>query len=611
MRQINNQKIARNQGPLRWIFGGLTLVTLYFQTNIVDPFNSPKSWLLLIMASWLTGYIWSSRNIISQLPPIKTLCILVSGFVIGSLIATFFSDNIYISIFGDAMRKNGFLPYLSLVIIMVSAAFYVRLSNVNILFQVSYFVGVMSGIYGLMQSTGNDFIPWNNPYNPVITTLGNPNFAAALMAVIGVLIFSVLFLHSYKSEYKIVGALICVLLLIAIYRSNARQGLLSYAIGIGVFLIIFLWYKNKWLGISSSVLGLVVATLSILGMLQKGPFEKFLYKGSVTIRGYYWNAGIEMFQNYPLTGVGMDRYAAFFKQYREQEYPLSYGFEITSSNAHNTFIQFFATGGVVLGLAYLFLNFYILKRAFSGLRDNTQDNRLIIAGVFSSWVAFHAQSLISIDNIGISIWGWVLGGTLVGLSVSTQPGAGATSQSIWAHQKNNASRSLISGSTTLSMIVLVVILYRGEVNANRVMINFDLQDARAREALRVYSNDAIRTPLLDPNYKLTAAMKLVAGGFVDEGLAVAERISQDDPRNLDALNSIATVNEQINELSIAIATREKISVLDPWNAANYLQQGKNYKTQGDLVKSFQMLEKILSFASSHPISEQAKIELAP
>ena len=611
MKQVKSQQKARNQKPLRWIFGGLTLVTLYFQTNIVDPFNSPKSWLLLLIASWLTGYIWTSRNIISQLPPIKTLCILGGGFVIGLLIATFFSDNIYISIFGEAMRKNGFLPYLALVIVMVSVAFYVRLSNIKILFQVTYFVGAISGIYGLMQSTGNDFIPWNNPYNPVITTLGNPNFAAALMAVMGVLIFSVLFVPSYKLEYKIVGTIICLLLLLVIYRSNARQGLLSYAIGIGVFLIIFLWDKNKWLGISSSLVGLVVATLSILGMLQKGPFEKFLYKGSVTIRGYYWNAGIEMFQNYPLTGVGMDRYGAFFKQYREQKYSLNHGFEITSSNAHNTFIQFFATGGVVLGLAYLFLNFYILKRAFIGLKDNTQDNRLIIAGVFSSWVAFQAQSLISIDNIGISIWGWVLGGSIVGLSVSTQPGAIATSQPTQALQKNNASRSLISGSTTLLMIVLVTILYRGEANANRAMINFDLQDARAREALRVYNNDAIGTPLLDPTYKLTAAMKLVAGGFVDEGLAVAEQISQDDPRNLDALNSIATVNEQINKLSIAITAREKIIVLDPWNAANYLQQGKNYKAQGDLVKSSQMLEKILSFASNHPISAQAKIELAP
>jgi len=39
--------------------------------------------------------------------------------------------------------------------------------------------------------------------------------------------------------------------------------------------------------------------------------------------------------------------------------------------------------------------------------------------------------------------------------------------------------------------------------------------------------------------------------------------------------------------------------------------GKDYKAQGNLVKSKEMLDKILSFASANPIAEQAKTELAP
>jgi len=57
--------------------------------------------------------------------------------------------------------------------------------------------------------------------------------------------------------------------------------------------------------------------------------------------------------------------------------------------------------------------------------------------------------------------------------------------------------------------------------------------------------------------------------------------------------------------------REKISELDPWNAANYLDLGKNYKSQGDSIKSKAMLDKILSFASENQIATQAKIDLAP
>ena len=69
--------------------------------------------------------------------------------------------------------------------------------------------------------------------------------------------------------------------------------------------------------------------------------------------------------------------------------------------------------------------------------------------------------------------------------------------------------------------------------------------------------------------------------------------------------------EQTNRIPEAITYREKISKIDPWNAANYLALGKAYKSQGDLVKAKEMLNKILSFASGNEIAVQAKIDLAP
>ena len=103
------------------------------------------------------------------------------------------------------------------------------------------------------------------------------------------------------------------------------------------------------------VFSAMAAALAIFGMLQKGPLTGLLYKPSVSVRGYYWNAAIEMFKSNPLTGVGFDSYGYYFKEFRSIEYPLRYGFELTSSNAHNTFLQLFATGGFFLGISYLTL----------------------------------------------------------------------------------------------------------------------------------------------------------------------------------------------------------------------------------------------------------------
>ena len=596
--------------PIRWILGSLTIVTLYFQTTLADPFNSPKLWILLIMSAWLTGHILSYRKIIFSNKSIKNLFYLIFAFLCVLLLSTLASDFHYVAFFGETQRRNGFLQYFSLSIIMVAASIFVRLHNVRKIFGVTYFVASVSVIYSLMQTTGNDFVNWNNPYNSVISTLGNPNFAAAVMAVMGVLTFSSTFIPAFKLQYRIFAVGLCVLLLFAIYRSNARQGLLAYALGIGIFLTIWLWMNNKKLGFLAAALGMIVFIISILGMLQVGPLEKYLYKPSVSIRGYYWRAGIEMLINHPFFGVGIDGYGLYFKEYREVNYPLTYGFQITSTNAHNTFIQFFATGGIILGITYLALNGYILKQAVNGLKNLDGSNRLYLSAVFSAWVSFHAQSLISIDNIGISIWGWVLGGAIIGLSHSGNVLLNGNEE--FPQLKRNAvnlSKVATSSFATVLVIFLVVLLYRGESNSYYGTETVNLQDPASRTYFKDLQLKVINTPLNDPTYKLFSASRLIQGGFVDDGLKEVYRILADNPRNQDALNLLALTFEQLSNFPKAIEFREKIVLLDPWNAENYLALGNDYKKQGNLAKSNAMLSKILSFASTKPIAEQANDEL--
>jgi hypothetical protein len=310
----------------------------------------------------------------------------------------------------------------------------------------------------------------------------------------------------------------------------------------------------------------------------------------------------------------MDRYGAFFKQYRDVNYPLKYGFEITSTNAHNTFIQFFATGGIFLGATYLILNGYILRRAIVGLKRLDGNNRLFLAGVFSAWIAFQAQSLVSIDNIGISIWGWVLGGSVIGLSISSTTSSAEDRKHFIGRQNDiNLGRVLTSSVAVFLAISLVTLLYRAENNTynSRVLINS--QDQVIRANFKELQIKAINSPLNDPNYSLNCAIALVGAGFLEDGLAIAKKIYNDDPRNLDAINGLALVSEQLGNFPDAIFYRLKMAELDPWNAVNYLELGKDYKASGDPLKSRAMLDKILSFSTGPnggPIADQAKTALA-
>ncbi len=614
MKQVKQQIKSTEVSPVRWILGGLAVVTLYFQTNLNDPFNSPKMWILAFVAAWLLGYIVSFRRIIIINKHLKTIFFILFVFIVSALVATFLTDFKYIAIFGDTQRRNGLISYVSLAVVLLATSMFIRFFNIKRLYFTTYLVGLTTATYAFMQTNGKDFVTWNNNYNSIIGTLGNPNFAAAVMAVMGVIIFSSIFISDFKTYIRFFAGALAVFLLWLIYQSNARQGLLSYLLGAGLFLIIWLYAKNRKLGILALSSGLTIFIFSVLGMLQIGPLEQFLYKRTVTVRGHYWRAGIEMFQQNPLFGIGMDRYGFYFKQFREASYPLSYGFEITSSNAHNTFIQFFATGGVFLGLSYLVINGYIFGRAVYGVKNLSGNKQLLLAGIFSAWIAFHAQSLVSIDNIGISIWGWVLGGSIIGLSLSENSNDGEDRRQFLGKQSEiNLNRVLISGSLSLIVLFLITFLYRGETNAFKARSVYSLNSQSALDAYRMLQLKSIDSVLSDPSYSLESAKILVEYGYIDEGVEAIKKLHVNDPRYQDAITALALIYEKYNQIPAAIEYRLKITKLDPWNPLNYLQLGKNYKAQGDLIKTKEMLEKILSFSTGvigGPVADQAKKELS-
>jgi len=82
-----------------------------------------------------------------------------------------------------------------------------------------------------------------------------------------------------------------------------------------------------------------------------------------------------------------------------------------------------------------------------------------------------------------------------------------------------------------------------------------------------------------------------------------------DKRNLDALVSLAEFNGQLGELEVANDYRLQIAKYDPFNAANYLQLGRNYKALGNVEKMNEMRAKILSFAPNTEEAKQAISEL--
>ena len=603
------RKLINNSSQIWCLTLGAAAVTLYFNSKLQDPFNSPKMWVLLALASWLIGYlVFDFRKFIKS-HNIKQFSIFVSLFIGAGLFAAINSDVPYIAYLGEIQRRNGFLSYLALAVMAMASAFYIRIDSVKRINYVAYFTGLVLAVYGLMQISGVDFVKWNNPYNAIISTVGNPNFAGAIMAMMAAIIFGPVLNKGFNKIFRVLSFILVLTLLYTIYLSDARQGLISIAIGVGVYTLVWVYQQNQKLGHVFAGTGVIVGIFSILGMLQIGPLTSILYKGSVSVRGYYWRAGIKMFTENPVTGVGLDRYGAYFKEYREVKYPLTYGFNITSSNAHDLPIQLFATGGIFFGLSYLLLTFFILYRGIIAIKSSQGMNQLLITSMFSAWLAYQAQSIISIDNIGISVWGWLLGGAVVGLSIKTDPSTENTNLKKKQMGTTSLIQPLVSMGFLIVAIIFISVLYKGENNMYETRQRFNPQAPENRQPLYEYATKTISTTLVDPNYKVMSAAYLVASGFTDEGLKEFESVAIYDPRNLDNLNYLADYNQQLNRLEDSNKYRLIIAEQDPWNTRNYFQLGMNYKVLGNYSEMAKILSKINSYDQISDESKAARSEL--
>ena len=615
MAKTKSLKITHSKSNSVWfLLLGVAAVTIYINTNAADPFNTPKLILLLIVSGWLFGHLLDSyRENPIVLRSQNSLYLGAAILFVGTMLfATLLTDVRITGLIGDTQRRNGLLQYVALIIIFLFASRTINFQNSFRIIKVAIITGLILSSYGLMQVFGNDFINWDNPYNSMISTVGNPNFASAILAILATLSFFGMFIKGIPNLYKLIALVVVFMALLAIIRSESRQGLLIVFFSSLFYVTLFSLAKFRKIGLVTLPVSLFFSLLALFGMLQKGPLADLLYKDSVSVRGYYWRSGLEMMQANLLTGVGIDRYGAFFKEFREVAYPLKYGFEITSSNAHNLVVQLFSTGGIFVGCAYLLLMTLILTTGIKLVLRSTGDDLKISLAILSAWIGFQAQSLISIDAIGVSVWGWLLGGAVLGLAQKKPSEAGEVGKSLGQLQskktvKINLFQPVISIIILIPIVIVTLNLSRVESNVLIVRNLANPSFTENKAGVLDYANRVLTNPIADPSYKLRVSLALFDMGYKDQAAVEIGKLLRNDPRNLEFLQALIIFASRENNLEKVIELRNSVSLYDPWNAENYLELCKLYKFTGDSVKAKKMQEKIISFA---PESDQAKSAIA-
>jgi tetratricopeptide (TPR) repeat protein len=331
-------------------------------------------------------------------------------------------------------------------------------------------------------------------------------------------------------------------------------------------------------------------------MLNKGPLVNFFYKTSVTYRGDYWRAGWRMFIHHPIFGVGLDRYGAYFRQYRDATQSLRRGPGLVSNAAHDIPIQLAATGGILLLVVYVAMTLFIAWRGLISLK-RTQGAQQILAGtIFAAWIAYLAQSLISIDNLAIAIWGYILGGAVVGISITSQPSN---------KFKSSISQSLLSNGLALVFLIISGIFWSEQSSASQLAHLPNPRNQSEAAAYKVISQKPQSFIFKEPKIEMIAAANLVQVGDLSDAITVLKEITTKDPRNYDALDFLSRIYEYQKNWSAAVPLRVSITKLDPYNQINLLQLGEDYKSSGDMTSAKETIALINAFAPESPEAKQA------
>jgi hypothetical protein len=162
----------------------VVLTSVLFTAKSADPVNVIKltALLLCVIVLVASAAVRVVRLRVAQVPwglPAAVAVSLLAALTVTTVTAPVTST----AVLGTYGRNSGLLAYASAIVLFLAGLRLLGGRETRVLVSGVVIAGLFTATYGLLQLLGWDSVPWNNPFNPVIAALGNPNFAAGYMGI--------------------------------------------------------------------------------------------------------------------------------------------------------------------------------------------------------------------------------------------------------------------------------------------------------------------------------------------------------------------------------------------------------------------------------------------
>jgi hypothetical protein len=554
---------VRNSGVIFskiMIVGTPILATLAIAPGLTyDPINLPKALVVITGASFLlTSLIVNFSKLfqINKLLPffaIIFICPLLFSLVVNDAPTSQ-------QLWGVWGRSTGVLTYLAFTIFLLASAIEGekkdQISLRRGFERLSYFIS----IYTLAQAGEIDPINWSQKL--MVATLGNINFMSSFLGLATISMLSRIIIEKLSVTSKLFFGLFAALNLFLIWISGSIQGIAVVAAGLSILIMLKarkergLWAPIAWIS-SVTPFGILI----LLGTAGVGPLNA-LKQETVIFRIDYWLAGVRMTKENWLNGVGVDSYGDFYEQYRDLAAVERTGPQRITNTAHNIFLDVSSGAGIFAGVAFVAIFLIVLGSVVQMTRSaKFTDTDAAFAGMFFGFLVF---AMISINQIGVGIWGFVFMGSLVGSSARQKIGVKRSEIENSQARTSSSNASKVPDSRTNASFILSMIL---GMTVFIVGLQPVITDAKMLRAVQNSDFQAMKESVSRSTatafHKSKFQTLLVQGGRESEALNFAREDVAQYPRSETSLRIVAFSETALKSERVRAA--ELLKARDPFN----------------------------------------------
>jgi hypothetical protein len=270
-----------------------------------------------------------------------------------------------------------------------------------------------------------------------------------------------------------------------------------------------------------------------------------------------------MLFDHPFTGVGLNSYGDWYRFARDADALITPGATVTTNVAHNVYVDFASGGGFLLLIAFTLLFGATLFYSLKALRKLREFDALFVSAL-GVWIVYLITAFFSIDQLGLAVWGWVIGGALIGISkgIIDEPEKG----DVKGKKISDAEKAKIIERNATNALIPQLLLFLMFIGAVVPAFKGDMDWAEARRSgkAQIIADQVAKWPQDEIRYS-NAMYSFLTSGLEGQAVPLIQQGLQMFPRSSVLWNYLyQNPKTPVEQRNLA---REKLLELDPLNPA--------------------------------------------